>query len=245
MQRHRHVRPLNPTSSERHVRASCYRSHDDGATLDAASLQCSTDDSAIRRGGPMTRIRRLVVGAAIGFVLPALVGVSPAFVARHSTATPSTDLVDGQTVHIDGAGFNGSVAVGFCQAIDDGTPGQADCGGATPATTTTSSAGTFSGDVVVRRLIFVPSAGRTVNCAVESCAIGAGEIDGNGEVIPGTAAFAPIEFAARVARRSDSAPKRRTDHGGQRVRGRPREFPDEAPCGRAGREVVVRAPGGE
>ena len=113
----------------------------------------------------MTRIRRLVVGAAIGFVLPALVGVSPAFAARYSTATPSTDLVDGQTVHIDGAGFNGSVAVGFCQAIDDGTPGQADCGGATPATTTTSSAGTFSGDVVVRRLIFVPSAGRTVNCA--------------------------------------------------------------------------------
>lgn len=153
----------------------------------------------------MTGIRRVAVGATISLLAPALLWVSPAFAARSLTATPSIGLIDRQRVHIDGAGFNGSVEVGFCQGIDDGSPDQNDCHMGSAGLTTTSSTGTFSvQNSQVRRLIFVPSLGRTVNCAIESCVIGAAEIND----ISSTATFTPIEFAPEqpdglIRRRSD------------------------------------------
>src|SRR5439155_9358877 len=99
-------------------------------------------------------------------------------------------LVELDSVTIEGTGFSPSVQVGFCQAIDDGSPGQSDCG--TPfGTTTTSPAGDFSAQQTVRRFIFVPSLGRTVDCASEVCVIGSAEVND----IPGTAILTPIAFA--------------------------------------------------
>ncbi len=117
--------------------------------------------------------------------------------------------MDGQTVAVDGAGFSPNVAVAYCQAIQRASPSVNDCanGGIAGSATTVSSGDFSGGSVFVRRLIFVPSLGRTVNCAVESCVIGAAEFTGF-EVIPGTVAYAPISFAlgqpdGRIKRRSD------------------------------------------
>lgn len=150
----------------------------------------------------MTGIRRTAFVATICLVVP-VVWVSPAFAARGLTATPSTGLIDRQVVTVDGSGFNGSVEVGVCQAIDDGSPDESDCGGGI-AFTNTSPAGDFSIGYGVKRLIFVPSLGRTVNCAIESCVMGAAETSN----IAGTATFAPIAFApgqpdGLIRRRSD------------------------------------------
>ena len=150
----------------------------------------------------MRVLRRVALGAAICLVLP-VVSSTPAYAARTLTVTPSTDLVEAQTVSVAGGGFNPSVGVGFCQAIMAATPSQSDCG-APFGTTTSSPSGEISFDYTVRQSMFVPSLGRTVNCWVETCFIGAAEIND----IAGTATFAPLTFVhvqpdGRIARLSD------------------------------------------
>jgi hypothetical protein len=153
----------------------------------------------------MKRLRCAILVVAVGLAVP-LVWATPAFAARSLTVTPSSGLIDRQIVTIDGTGFNPNTEVGFCQAIDDGTPDQSDCNGGSFGTVVASPSGDFSAQTTVRRLINVPSAGRTVNCASESCFIGAAETNN----LPGTATFAPIAFApgqpdGRIKRRSDGA----------------------------------------
>jgi hypothetical protein len=146
----------------------------------------------------------LVAAVCLGLTV---VWAPPAFAARSLTATPSTGLIDRQTIAVFGAVFNPNAAVGYCQAIQSASPSVNDCASGGASTTTASASGDFHGGVFVRRLIFVPSLGRTVNCAVESCVIGAAEFTGF-DVIPGTVAYAPISFApgqpdGRIKRRSD------------------------------------------
>ena len=69
----------------------------------------------------MTVLRRVALAAAICLVLP-VISSTPAYAARTLTVTPSTDLVEAQTVSVAGEGFNPSVGIGFCQAIMDATP---------------------------------------------------------------------------------------------------------------------------
>jgi hypothetical protein len=112
--------------------------------------------------------------------------------------------VEAQTVSVAGGGFNPSVVVGFCQAIMDATPDQSDCG-APFGTTTSSPSGEISVQYTVRQSMFVPSLGRTVNCWVETCFIGAAETAN----IAGTATFAPLTFVhvqpdGQIRRLSDS-----------------------------------------
>ena len=149
----------------------------------------------------MNRIRHVALVAAICLSAPALVWVSPAFAARSLTVTPSTGLIDRQSVTIDGAGLNGSVEVGFCQGIDDGSPDQSDCGGPI-GLTTTSSSGDFSAGYTVRRVIRVHRPHGEL--AVQSCVLAAAEVSD----VAGTATFAPIRFApgqpdGLIRRRSD------------------------------------------
>jgi Neocarzinostatin family len=137
----------------------------------------------------MKRLRGVILLAALSLAVP-LVWATPAFAQRSLTVTPNTGLVELDSVTIEGTEFNPSVEVGFCQAIDDGSPSQSDCG--TPfGLVVTSPTGSFSAQHTVRRFIHVPSLGRTVDCASEGCVIGAAETSD----IAGTAVFTPIAFA--------------------------------------------------
>jgi hypothetical protein len=151
----------------------------------------------------MRAIRRAAFAVAICLSVP-VVWAPPAFAARALTATPNVGLIDGQTVSFTGSGFNPSVDIGFCQAIDDGTPAQEDCGAST-GTTTSSPSGDISGQLTVRQSMFVPSLGRTVDCASEACFVGAAEISD----IANTSAFASLTFVriqpdGQIRRLSDS-----------------------------------------
>ncbi len=136
-----------------------------------------------------TALRRAALAAAICLVLPVM-SSTPAHAARTLTVTPSADLVEGQTVSVAGAGFNPGVVVGICQAIMDATPSQSDCGGGIQEITTTPG-GDFGSTYRVQQSMGVASLGRTVNCWIETCVIGAAEIND----INGTATFsAPLTF---------------------------------------------------
>lgn len=123
----------------------------------------------------------------------ALVGPAPAFAQGSLSVTPDSALLDGETVALEGTGFNPGVYVGICEAINDGSPGQDDCGAQIPVTLTSAS-GAFSGAYVVHRFIQPPSVGRVVDCLIESCFMGAAEESD----IAGTATFTAITFAPQV-----------------------------------------------
>jgi hypothetical protein len=137
----------------------------------------------------MSAIRRTALAVAICLGVPA-VWAPPAFAASALTVTPNTGLIDGQTVSISGSGFPGSTDIGFCEAIDDGTPSQSDCAGGSAQTTTSSPSGDITGQLPVRQSIFVPSLGRVVDCTREACKIGAADINN----IASTVAFASLSF---------------------------------------------------
>jgi hypothetical protein len=158
--------------------------------VDRPGVGCSTGGRS-DAGGPMKWLRGVILLVAVALAVP-LVWATPAFAQRSLTVTPSTGLVELDTVTIEGAGFNPSVEVGFCQVADDGTfsHDQRDCG--TPfGLATTSPAGDFSAQHTVRRFIRDAIPERTVDCAVESCAIAAAETSD----IAGTLVLTPIAFA--------------------------------------------------
>jgi hypothetical protein len=151
----------------------------------------------------MAATRRTALAVAICLSVP-IVWAAPALAARALTATPSVGLTDGQTVSFTGSGFNASVDIGFCQAIDDGTPAQEDCGAST-GTTRSSPSGDISGELTVRQSMFVPSLGRIVDCTSAACFVGAAEISD----IAHTSAFASLTFVriqpdGQIRRLSDS-----------------------------------------
>jgi Neocarzinostatin family len=137
----------------------------------------------------MKKLRAAMLVLAVSLAVP-LVWATPAFAQRSLAVTPSTGLVDLDSVTIAGTGFNPSVEVGFCQGIDDGSPSPSDCGSSIGFVNTTP-AGDFSAQQTVRRFMHVPSLGRTVDCASEACAIAAAEVSD----ITGTAILVPIAFA--------------------------------------------------
>ena len=124
-----------------------------------------------------------IVSAAISFAGP------PSTVV----VTPNTGLRDGQSVALAGAGFRPNVQLAFCQGVATATPGQSDCG--TGVTfVTTDAAGAFLGGQPLRRFIFVPSRGTTVDCASPSdaCAIGVAEVAD----IVSTATYGQLHFTS-------------------------------------------------
>jgi hypothetical protein len=150
----------------------------------------------------MTAIRRTALAVAICLGV-SLISASAAFASTTLTVTPN--VVDGQTVSFSGSGFRPSSGVGFCQAIDDGSPGQSDCGGAL-GTTTASENGDISGQITVRQTMFVPSLGRNVDCTVESCKVAAAEItDIANTVAFGSLTFIRVQPDGQIRRLSDGA----------------------------------------
>ena len=92
--------------------------------------------------------------------------LGPRSPARTLIVTPSTGLVDGQSVTIGGAGFTPSGSVLYCQAFENVPPGTSYCGGPVEHVLASGS-GEFSVPYTVRRLVFFPNLGRTVDSAVE------------------------------------------------------------------------------
>jgi hypothetical protein len=130
------------------------------------------------------------------------------------TVTPSTGLVDGQTVSVSGSGFTPGASVGWCLGVVTATPSSNNCGTSTIRLGTADAQGGFSGTLQLRRFIFVPSLQRTVDCAnpPDACVIGAAEVAD----VAGTGATAQVEFAPVVPKVVPGTPDevREGDPGG-------------------------------
>src|SRR4051794_25783019 len=129
--------------------------------------------------------RSVAVALVVAAWLTAAVWAPPAAAATALSVTPSTNLVSGQVVRLDGSGFTPNSNLAFCQAKPSDTPSSSDCG-SNFVQVTASPTGTFTAQLQVHRFIF----GRTRDCAVQACVIGAAEVDD----IEGTVAVAPISF---------------------------------------------------
>ena len=109
------------------------------------------------------------------------------------TVTPHTDLVDGQSVDIQGSGWTPGHTVGFCQAVVFLQAGPDDCADGAHASVVIDATGAFDASLVVHGAITVPSLGRTVDCADPidlPCVVGAADTAD----VSGTAVTAALQF---------------------------------------------------
>ena len=160
----------------------------------------------------MRLIRRLV--PVLALVAAPLAFPTPAAAVTSLVVEPNSDLVAGQVVALSGSGFTPGAQIGWCQAVQDATPSQADCGMAF-RTAFADAGGNFSASHQLVRFMFVPSLGVTVDCAnpPPACVMGAAEV-GSGGPILGTVAFAATSVR--------TGPARRRTRGCERSRGRQR-----------------------
>ena len=115
-----------------------------------------------------------VAVALLGGLL-AVVPATPAAAASAITVTPSTNLVQGQTVSVSGTGYPANSTVGI---IECGAGAQTafDCE-LRYTTAPTDASGAFSNaSFVVNQVISSGNLG-TLNCAVDSCIIAVGTLD--------------------------------------------------------------------
>ena len=142
----------------------------------------------------MRTFRALVVTGAV-LASSLLVAVPNASAAGPSiTVTPSTGLVDGQTVTVAGTGFTVPpslfLLIGECANV--ASPGYNDCD-ATKVSTFLLGTNDFVETYKVARFITTVSQG-TIDCAVPNvCLLGAQEF--NLQLFVNQDAFAPIAFA--------------------------------------------------
>jgi hypothetical protein len=109
------------------------------------------------------------------FALAALVvlgvpGAAGAVNSATGSATPTTDLLDGETIAVSGVGFDANAQVGVAECLTEATvPGQCDLTGV--MFTTTNQSGSFSIEFNVMRFINV--GGEITDCAApDSCVLG-------------------------------------------------------------------------
>ena len=134
---------------------------------------------------------RTAAAALAATFFTVLVTAHPAAAATSATVTPDTGLVDGQTVTVDGVGYTPGATIGICQGITDGLPLVDNCGTGATAVAFAGPTGDVTSPFDVRRVIFVASLGRDVDCLAEGCEIRISEIPSFAG-----AAFVPISFAA-------------------------------------------------
>jgi large repetitive protein len=131
----------------------------------------------------------VVALAAVGIVA----GATAAAAAGAITVTPSTGLVDGQTVSIDGSGWIAVAQLAFCEAVVLGPPDASNCGNGTINFATADGTGNFSGSPIIKRNIFVPKLGRQVDCAdpAAQCVLAAADFSN----VAGTVVWVNLGFA--------------------------------------------------
>jgi hypothetical protein len=108
------------------------------------------------------------------------------------TVVPDTGLLDGQVVTVTLSGWPARGTVPWCQAVVFGVASPSNCGN-TLVFSSTDAFGTASASYIVRRVMFVPSVGRNVDCAVEPiCVMAATDF----QDIEGSVRLTPLSFAA-------------------------------------------------
>jgi alpha-tubulin suppressor-like RCC1 family protein len=110
------------------------------------------------------------------------------------TVVPDTGLVDGQQVQVSMTGFPSGGSLGWCQAaLTPGPPSSGNCGGPIRLGQADADGALTDPSYPVARFIFVPAAGRTVDCADprETCVLGAADVNDVGA----SAATTTITFA--------------------------------------------------
>jgi hypothetical protein len=135
-------------------------------------------------------VLRTAAAALAATFFTVLVTAHPAAAATSATVTPDTGLVDGQTVTVDGVGYTPGATIGICQGITDGLPLVDNCGTGATAVAEAGPTGDVTSPFDVRRVIFVASLGRNVDCLAEGCELRISEIPSFAG-----AAFVPISFA--------------------------------------------------
>lgn len=114
------------------------------------------------------RRRSVTVAALVVAVVALLPGAAHAAApmeARSLTVTPNTDLDDGQTVTVDGAGWRPGVLVLAIECL----AGTQTCGGAV-ANRPVDTDGTFTMELAVRA-VFTAFDGTPVDCRVDACEV--------------------------------------------------------------------------
>jgi hypothetical protein len=134
-------------------------------------------------------------GRVLGIVVVLAAVLMPATQATAAggiTVTPSTGLIDGQVVTVDGFGWAPGSQIGYCQAVQSDLPAsQSDCdSNVLPELVNADDSGNFSVSLSIRRIIYVPRLARQVDCVVEECAVGAALYSD----IAGTAVFASLDM---------------------------------------------------
>ena len=106
------------------------------------------------------------------------------------TVTPSTNLLDGQTVTVEGSDFPSGSFVVLVECVDAASGGQSNCDLSNQMGTGADASGSFSVTMRLSRLISTPAQG-TTDCAQPStCIIGAGVPPDGSQ----GSAKAPIQF---------------------------------------------------
>lgn len=145
----------------------------------------------------MSNVRRVLVPVCtLVATLAALLTLAPAAAAEPTlTVTPSTDLVDRQSVDVEGVGFLADTTFGATMCGLDAAQATMTVDGcdlSTSVLTSTDAAGTVSFAMTVKRFIQVQ--GEQVDCALpDECIIGAATL-GNDLITPIEPAFVPIQF---------------------------------------------------
>jgi hypothetical protein len=103
--------------------------------------------------------------------------------------TPTTDLVDGQSVVVEGYGWQPGHSIGVCQGLPLEPAGPGSCANGAYVLVAADGFGNFSVAVTVRAVITVPDQGVPVSCIAASppCVIGvadAGDIAGTAQTVP-------------------------------------------------------------
>ena len=116
-----------------------------------------------------------LVAAALGGVVASFGLAGPAGAAPVGSVTPSTNLKEGDTVHVTASGFapDASIAIIECQ---QGAVDASGCDLGTLFTTSADSNGNVSEDVQVYRLIVTGNAPDGVDCANSSCTLGVADL---------------------------------------------------------------------
>jgi hypothetical protein len=136
----------------------------------------------------------LAICAVIAMLAGPFVLLVPAATAATATVavTPSTGLVDGQSVVVTGTGWTANASIGLCEAVPSLPTGPGECNNGAFTLISADSSGHFTQSLIVRRTITPPNTGVPVDCAAASnpCAIGAADASD----VAGTAAGMTIEF---------------------------------------------------
>jgi hypothetical protein len=156
----------------------------------------------------VTNRARWWIGASVGLLTVMLMpGLATAQQAPSITVTPSTGLVDGQTVTVEGTGFAptttfGSLTVGLCPAdiLIDVTQAPFRCSATAAFPVPVDGSGTFVAQLQVFRSQPTFAGGNTLTCAAApaNCVVLALEVAGASSSPELIVATAPISFRAET-----------------------------------------------